>query len=189
MDGEFVINKAWDPAAINSIEKIEQKTLQTLWVHLMVTDPKNWLEKLTIDSSSIVTIHLESKGGTRETILRIKEKNWLPSLAIKPKTNLSDIFPFLDEVHQVLLMSVEPGSSGQTFIADTIHKLGTLVGYRQTSGLDFKIGMDGGINKENIGMLADRGVDHFGISSGIFGQADPVAALQELNRIIAGTKS
>ncbi len=149
MDGQFVAKKMWEPAAINALEQI---TLRTLWVHLMVIDPKSWLEKLTIEPSSIVTIHLESDSKTRKTIFDIKEKNWLPSIAINPKTNVNEVFPFLADVHQVLLMSVQPGFSGQEFLPDTISKLDTLVGFRQTSGLTFKIAMDGGINKKNIGI-------------------------------------
>lgn len=181
MDGVFVPQKTWEPAAINTIE---QETLRQLWVHLMVADTKKWLDELTIQASSIVTIHLESNKDIRKTILRIKNKYWLPSMAINPKTNLDVVFPFLADVHQVLLMSVEPGFSGQEFLNDTISKLDTLIGYRQTSGLTFKIAMDGGINKKNIGMLAAKGVDHFGVSSGIFREPDPATALRELQEIV-----
>jgi ribulose-phosphate 3-epimerase len=186
MDGEFVPHKKWDiPAAINEIENLEHKTLHTLWIHLMVTDPAPWIEKLTIEPFSIITFHTESKAKIKKTINDIKEKKWLPSLAINPKTDIGVVFPFLADLHQVLLMSVEPGFSGQEFLKDTLSKLDRLVGFRQTSGLDFKIAMDGGIDEKNIGMLAERGVNHFGIGSGIFDTQNPVKALKELNTIVS----
>ena len=85
----------------------------------------------------------------------------------------------------MLIMSVEPGFSGQDFLSDSVKKLGPLVGFRQTSGLEFKIGMDGGIGKSNIAALAEKGVDDFAIGSGIFKQEDPVKALEEFRDILA----
>ena len=186
MDGEFVPQKAWDAAAINAIEK---ETLHQLWIHLMVSDPYPWLEKLTVQGFSIISIHIESTKEIQKSILYMKKKKWLPSIAVSPKTNLDEVFPFLDEANQVLLMSVQPGFSGQEFLPETIERLGKLVGYRETSGLNFKIGIDGGINKENIGLLAERGVDTFGVSSAIFDEPDPVKALQELQKIVANPKA
>lgn len=187
MDNQFVPNLTWGPRVINSISSATERTL---WVHLMVANPRDWLDTLMLPPFSILTIHLESSTkDIRNIIKHIKEKKWLPSIAIKPKTSVKDVFPLLDDIHQVLIMSVEPGFSGQQFLPNTLKKIGSLVGFRQTSGIDFKIGMDGGIGKDNIALLAEKGVDDLAVGSAIFEQSDPIEALQQLKTIIATHKA
>lgn len=181
MDGHFVPNFTFGASFVNAIARA---TYKKIWVQLLVENPEDWLDKLFLPVDSIVTFHIESKGEIVKTIDRIKKKNWAPSIAINPKTDVEEVFPYLNLISQALIMSVVPGFSGQEFLTDSTSKADRLVGYRQTSGLQFSIAMDGGINKNNIVMLKEHGVDDFAIGSGIFKGDDPVAALKELDALI-----
>jgi len=104
----------------------------------------------------------------------------IPSIAINPKTPVEKIFPFLDIIHHVLIMSVEPGFSGQAFLPEVVDKVDTLVSYVQMRGLKCTVAMDGGISQDNIAMLAKKGVQDFGVGSAIFSKPDKVAVLKNL---------
>ncbi|MBT3581463.1 ribulose-phosphate 3-epimerase [bacterium] len=179
MDDHFVPNLTWGPMFVNAISKSTQKPL---FVHLMVNNPEVWPSRLQINSSSTLCFHIESAANPVQLIKQIIEKNIVPAIAIRPKTPLEEIYPFLAIVDQVLLMSVEPGSSGKTFLSSTIDRLNELVLYKKDNNLSFSICMDGGIGKENIRMLKNLGVEQFGIASEIFNHADPVVALENLYR-------
>ncbi len=181
MDNHFVPNLTWGPMIINAIAKT---TRRKLWVHLMVDNPMDWDALLFIPPGSIFSFHFETKKEIPRLIKKIKEKKWEASLAINPKTPVEEIFPILGVLDQVLLMSVEPGFSGQSFLKAVMKKLDKLSAYRQTSGLNFRIGMDGGINAQNITQLAQKGVDDFAIAASIFHQADRAAALQGLKKLV-----
>ena len=143
MDNHFVPNLTWGPMFLAATSRT---TYKQLWVHLMVDNPQDWLDKLTLPSGSIVSFHYETSATEISMINGIKEKDWLPSIAINPKTDVEKIFPFLEHLHQVLIMSVEPGFSGQKFLPEVVSKVEALNGYRATSGFGFTIGIDGGVN-------------------------------------------
>jgi ribulose-phosphate 3-epimerase len=177
MDNHFVPNLTMGAAFVNAIAKVAAKPL---WVHLMVEKPDDFFMSLTVPAGTIISFHFESKVNHRDFIKRIREKNCRPSIAIAPKTSVENLFPFLDLIDQALIMSVQPGFSGQPFLPSAKTALDEIVAYRDTSKLPFKIGMDGGINYENIGELVEMGVDDFALANGVFGFADPKRALQML---------
>ena len=181
MDNHFVPNLTWGAQFINAIAST---TAKPLWVHLMVDDPTKWIEILTLTPHSTITFHVESAGQIRKNIERLKEKNIHPGLALNPQTPIETVFPFLDAIDSILVMSVEAGFSGQSFIPKTIEKLKPLVGHKQTNDLKFSIGMDGGITKNNIGDLAQKGVDWFAVASSIFSMPNHVKAIEELRSMI-----
>jgi ribulose-phosphate 3-epimerase len=185
MDFHFVPNLTYGPDFVNAVARI---TYKKLWLHLMVENPIDLLDRFSLPPGTIVSFHIESKSKINETISRIEEKKWLPSIAINPKTPLEKVFPFMSVVHQVLVMSVDPGFSNQLFLKETIGRVATLVGFRQTSGLNFLIGVDGGVNKDNIKSLAREGVDDMAIASAIFDAPDPVQALKDLKVLVAGAE-
>lgn len=180
MDPYFTSNITIGPMFIEPISRLTSKQL---WVHLMVEKPKEYLDRLPLPGGSIFTFHIESKGGVLVMIKKIKQKNWLPSLAISPQTPVQDIFPFLDKLHQVLIMTVEPGFAGQPMLPDVLQKIDPLLGYRQTRGLKFRIAVDGGINVHNFDMLLKKGVDDFAIGTGIFKYPNPEEALRIFNNM------
>lgn len=177
MDNHFVPNLTWGPQFINAIANT---TAKPLLVHLMVDDPTDWLKKFTLPDHSTIIIHIESKGQIRKNLARIKEQHINAGLALNPQSSVQTLFPFLDIVDSVLIMSVEPGFSGQAFIPEVIDKLDPLRSYRETKGLKFIIGMDGGIDAHNIGQLANKGVERFSIASALFDQPNHLKALQQL---------
>ena len=177
MDNHFVPNLTWGQMFVSEIDKI---TAKPLWVQLMVDDPENWVETLSLNANSILSFHFESTQKIKTISDRIKNKNWVPSIAINPKTPVEKIFPFLDVIHHVLIMSVEPGFSGQPFLKEVVKKVDTLVSYVQMSGLKCTVAMDGGVDETNIAMLAQKGVQDFGIGSGIFSKPEKIEALKKL---------
>lgn len=177
MDNHFVPNLTWGPLFINAIAR---STKRQLWIHLMVDDPHHWPAQLELPENTMVSFHLEAKTQPLEMIQMITEKNWIPSIALNPETGLEKLNPYLDIVEQVLLMSVRPGFSGQSFIPETLVKLKTLAEQRIQNNYTFTIAMDGGINKNNIHSIAEAGANQCAIASGIFAQPDPIAALTEL---------
>lgn len=177
MDNHFIPNLTW---GIMFVDAIVKESAKPLWVQLMVDNPTTWIEQLNLPANSCISIHIESQGHIRHNLMRIRERGISPSIAVNPTTKIETIFPVLDLVDLVLIMSVEPGYSGQAYLPEVEHKIDELVAYRQASGKKFIIGMDGGINKKNIGHLADKGVDWFAAATAIFGQENRVKALEEL---------
>lgn len=165
MDNVFVPNTGIGLEITNKLAKL---TIKQLWVHLMVREPEEFLGLLDIPAGSIVSFHIEARTSTPRLVQKIIDKGWLASMAINPTTSVEEIFPYLDRLHQALLMSVKPGFSGQRFLPETLAKIGPLVGFRNTSGLSFEIAMDGGIGISNIADLKAKGVDQVAIGSDIF---------------------
>ena len=182
MDGHFVPVISGEVALANLVVSESSRTHQ--WVHLMVDFPQSYLKSLLVWPGSIISFHFESKNEVLGVIKTIKEKKWKASVAISPKTAVDKVFPFLNILDQVLVMSVDPGAAGQSFLPEIFEKVQTLVAYRDTSKLPFRIGIDGGVNAENINKLAQLGVDDFAISSAIFKRGDPVEALEILQALL-----
>jgi len=181
MDNHFVPNLTWGPAFINAINK---STTKQIWVHLMVDDAESMIRSMQLKPGSTLSFHIETKQEKSKLIDHIKEKKWKPSIAVSPKTDISQTFPFLPLIDQVLIMSVEPGFSGQAFMPSVLDKVSTLVQYRNEHSLSFSIAMDGGISKDNIAQLAQLGVEEFAVATAVFGAKDSVNALQELEELI-----
>jgi len=182
MDNNFVPNLTWGPMFANAIAKVSKKQL---WVHLMVENPASIIEHLRLADKSIVSFHIETKCDKNEIISSIERNNWLPGIAISPKTPVGELFNAISpKVYQLLIMSVVPGFSGQKFMPETVDTLDMLVEYREKTGLPFTIGMDGGIHEKNLAMLVAKGVDHVAIASGIFESEDSSAQLQKLRKSI-----
>jgi len=182
MDNHFVPNMAFDFDTIHAIARITKKKL---WVHAMVDNPIAIIDQLQLPEKTIYSFHIESKFEKKEIIKKLTEKNWLPSIAIKPKTNVAQLFEFIDRtIYQVLVMSVEPGFAGQQFIPDSIAKLDELTAFRAKHNLNFMIGIDGGINTSNIARVVHHGADQIAAASAIFSNTDRVAALSALEKCI-----
>lgn len=165
IDNKFAPNQGLSIETTNTISRL---SIKQLWVHIMAQEPESYLEQLAIRADSIVTFHLESHKHASHMIEKIQAKGWLPGIALKPKTGIDEIFPYLSNLYQVLIMSVEPGFSGQAFLPETLAKVDPLVGERNTGSLSFKIAMDGGIGMKNIVEITAKGVDQLAVGSEIF---------------------
>ena len=180
MDNHFVPNLTWGAAFANTITAASKNPT---WVHLMVDNPEKWLPILQLTPGSTLSFHIENSLDKNQAIRSIREKKLKPSIAISPKTALEEILPFAHLVDQILIMSVEPGFSGQNFMPEVMTKIAPLVQMRTEKKLHFTIAMDGGIDATNINMLAQKGVDQFAAAKAIFGQPDPVAAYEALKKL------
>ena len=180
MDGNFVDNLTMGPMFINAISKITKKTL---FIHLMTKNTQKLIKMLKIDPKDIICFHIETQDNVLETIELIKEKKCLPGIAIRPQTSLDKIIPFLSNIYEILLMSVEPGYSGQAFLPNTKERLNYLIELKKANLAEFRIAMDGGINKSNIKRLARKGVEDFAIGSAVFSKGDHIENLKELYRL------
>jgi len=183
MDFHFVPNLTFGPDFINEIKKLTNKQL---WVHLMVDNPMNWLDILNLKENDIFCFHYEALEVQEQLNLinKIHSKKLLASIAIKPQTKIQEIEKLLSKIDQVLIMSVEPGFSGQKFIKDTIIKVKELHKLKQLNNFNFRIAMDGGINENNIASLSQLGVQDFAIASAIFSTENPINAIQKLYALL-----
>ena len=182
MDNQFVPNMG---ISVEKANAIGQLTYRQLWVHLMVHDADDYVNRLQLPPDTIVTFHLESHKKIPGIINTILEKKWLPGIAIKPKTGVNEVFPFLDLIYQVLIMTVEPGFSGQQFMQEMLDKVDPLLGYKDTSRGDFKIALDGGINEKNLRLIAQKNVDQVAIGSALFeAKVGPVKAYELFSALV-----
>jgi ribulose-phosphate 3-epimerase len=178
MDNHFVPNLTWGNAFIKAIE---QATKLPLDVHFMVERPEAWLETLTLRPKDVVTFHPESSAlSPFQVIKQTEKKGWLAGIALSPKIEVGKIEHLLPDVHQVTVMTVEPGFSGQKFMPTMMPKIQHLAQIRKEKNLDFILAVDGGVNKENIAELATCGVDEIAAAGAIFFGKDPVKAIEEL---------
>lgn len=145
MDGKFVPNTSLPYSEVVNLIDSNQK----LDVHLMVEDVEKYIDDFSNINPEYITFHLEV-GNTLNNIQKLKNKNIKVGLSIKPNTDLEEIKPYLDSIDLVLVMSVEPGFGGQTFIENTISRIDELDKYKQENHLHYKIEVDGGINDKNI---------------------------------------
>ena len=161
MDGEFVEKNTHD-LMLEYCEYLDHISKVPLDVHLMVADIKNYVDSYLIFNPNIITFHYEACKNKEEVISiikYIKEKGRRVGISVKPNTKIEEIYQFLQYVHLVLVMTVEPGKGGQELIPETIDKIRELKNCRDTHNLDFDIEVDGGIKVENSQEIIDAGAD------------------------------
>ena len=168
MDGHFVPNISFGPAITKSIE---EQTHFPLDVHLMVTDPLQWVPKFSFPQVKFITVHIEA-NHIQETVLAIKKEHIGVGIALKPKTPVRSIMSYLNDVSLVLVMTVEPGFGGQSFMVDMMDKVRELVKIRKEQGLNFVIEIDGGVNEETVKIAKEAGVDIVVAGSYLFNMED-----------------
>ncbi|MFA6527370.1 MAG: ribulose-phosphate 3-epimerase [Candidatus Babeliales bacterium] len=180
MDDHFVPNLTWGPAFTNAIIA---KTKLPVHVHLMVDRPEQWVERITWRASDVFIFHYEaflSIAQIQNLISMLQEKSIRCGLALNPATPIDNIESIVSHLDTVLLMSVQPGFSGQTFRQEIVQKIPKLISLREEKKLTFTVGVDGGVNEKNIPILRDLGVDYVGVASAIFDSTHPIQALRNL---------
>ena len=151
MDGVFVPENNLNLEETISLLKDCQKPLD---IHLMVKEPIKIISQLSFLKPDYITIHVET-SNVEECLSAIKKHQVRCGLAINPETKIETIYPYLEFIDQILVMSVHPGKGGQTFISDTVEKLKSLSTLKKEKNLSFLISVDGGINKETISLVKD----------------------------------
>ena len=178
MDGHFVPNISFGSHISKSIAKATDLKLD---VHLMVTDPIKWIDDFSFPEVEYITIHLESRH-VDETILKIKEKGKKVGLSIKPQTPIEKLIPYLGEIDLALIMTVEPGFGGQSFIDEQLIKVIELKQVRINTNLNYLIEVDGGVNQETIQMCHLSGVDISVVGSYLFNLEDRAKGIADLKK-------
>lgn len=180
MDGEFVKNKTYDAQLVYSIN---QHSLTMLDVHLMCNEPLKIINDYLKAGANIITFHYEAfknKNDIVEALNKIKEGKALAGLAFSPKTKVSDIKVYIHDFDVILVMSVEPGESGQKFMPEALEKIKELNKLREENGYKFKIEVDGGINAENVGEIIEAGADMIVSGSFVYKSQDKAQAIEIL---------
>jgi ribulose-phosphate 3-epimerase len=176
MDGIFVPNIS---IGFPVVESLKKHTDLPLDVHLMITRPQLYVEKFAKYAERI-SIHYESDCDVRGTLRKIAAAGCKPSVTIKPATPAEAVFDLLDEVKMVLVMSVEPGFGGQSYIPSATDKIAALRAEIDRRGLQVEIQVDGGINLATAQQAAAAGADILVAGSSLFNAADMTAAAAEL---------
>lgn len=181
MDGHFVPNLTFGPPVIEKIRKVATVPLD---VHLMISNADDYLEEFVQAGANYVSVHVEACDHLHRTLAQIRKLGAKPAVVVNPHSSLHLIDSILEDVEMVLLMSVNPGFGGQSFIPAVSKKVSELKKTREERDLNFLIEIDGGIKKENIADLSERGVDVFVIGSGIFSTSDYAATIQEMKKLM-----
>jgi len=178
MDGHFVPNLS---LGINVPRYLEKITDVPVDVHLMVENPELFIPKLA-DAAEMIAFHAESTKYLFKTIDLIKENGAKPLVALNPSTSINNVEYVLEELYGVLVMTVEPGFSGQSFINPMVKKIDNLKNKILTEGYSTKIFVDGGINVKTAPKVMEAGADALIAASAIYGKEDVKAAVQDLRK-------
>lgn len=156
MDGKFVSNKTW---TTSEVRKFTSYSTLPLEVHLMVNNPSKYIEDYALMNTSIIIFHYEAVKDINEMINKVKLYGLKVGIAINPETNIEVLIPYLNMIDEVLIMSVHPGKSGQSFIEESLEKISTLKSIISEGNYKTIISVDGGINNETGLLCKDVGVD------------------------------
>ncbi|WP_163970707.1 ribulose-phosphate 3-epimerase [Oceanobacillus halotolerans] len=185
MDGHYVPNITIGPLVV---EAIKPYTTLPLDVHLMIENPDHYIPMFQKTGASIITVHQEACTHLHRTIQLIKSSNTKAGVVINPGTPVEFIKEVLPDVDLVLLMSVNPGFGGQSFIPNTIDKIKKLVTWREELGISFEIEIDGGINTETAKKCSEAGADVLVAGSAIFNKSNRQEAIQAIRQSASGTE-
>lgn len=183
MDGHFVPNLTIGPLVIKSIRSITNLLFD---VHLMIKNPLQHLDHYINSGADSITVHIESETNSNilDSIERIHSIKKKVGIALTPKTPFSELEPFLEDIDLILIMTVEPGFGGQTFLHESVQKIRNVSKIVEQSGRSIVIQVDGGINKETIPLVVNAGATSIVAGSAIFGQPDPALAIIKLRELI-----
>jgi ribulose-phosphate 3-epimerase len=181
MDGHFVPNITFGPPLVSSVRAATRMTLDA---HLMISEPLKYAETFAKAGADIVSFHVEAEGDPNAVIDALLAAGAKPAMVVKPKTPVDGLRPYLDRLHLVLVMSVEPGFGGQRFMADVLPKL------RRLRDLGFKgeLEIDGGINRETGALAREAGATVLVAGSSVFGARDRREAIESLRGPVPARK-
>jgi ribulose-phosphate 3-epimerase len=179
MDGHFVPNLTIGPIVV---EAVRRATRLPLDVHLMIEDAERWVAAYAHAGADLIGVHVEACPHLHRTLHQIRDLGKRPCVVLNPATPLEAIEWVLGDVDQVLIMSVNPGFGGQSFIPRTFDRIDEMRLMLQAAGSTAAIEVDGGVDTTNAAALVGRGVTILVAGSAIFSQADPAEATRQLRR-------
>jgi ribulose-phosphate 3-epimerase len=177
MDGHFVPNITIGLPVVKSLRKATKLTIDT---HLMIEEPSRYAVKFVEAGADMVSVHVEADVHLQRTLVAIREAGGKAGIAINPGTPLSALEEALPYADFVLLMSVNPGFGGQSFIPTSVDKLRRLKQMITSRGLDTKIEIDGGIDASNISEIVQTGAEIIVAGSAVYGRGNATEAVREL---------
>ncbi len=181
MDGQFVPNITLGP---NVVSAIRPTTKLPLDVHLMIVQPENYIEEFAKAGADIITVHQESTPHIHRAVQMIKASGVKAGVVINPGTPLSAIEYVLDLVDQVLIMTVNPGFGGQSFIESSLNKIAQLKEWKDTKGYTYDIEVDGGIEPETARRCKEAGANVFVAGSYIYNSESPKDRIAALKAVL-----
>ena len=179
MDGHFVPNITIGPLVVKAARKTTGLPLDC---HLMITDPDRYIADFARAGANLISVHVEAVTHLHRTLTAIRDLGCRPGVVLNPVTPLVTIEEALPYVDYVLLMSVEPGFSGQSFIGSCLDKVSRLRGMIESRGLTVQIEIDGGIGLDNVAEVVRHGANWIVAGSAIFGSGDAEAATRAMRQ-------
>lgn len=178
MDGCFVPNISFGIPIVEAVNTVATKPMD---VHLMINNPRKYLEAFAQAGAHMINIHYEACGNELEQGIReIRDLGCRAAITLNPDTPVQKIFDVVHLADMVLIMSVFPGFGGQKFIEDTYDRIKTLKTYIEAQSLSTLIEVDGGVNLDNAGQLYDLGADVLVVGSFVFRSDDPIAIIKSI---------
>jgi ribulose-phosphate 3-epimerase len=177
MDGRFVPNITIGPVVVQAIKRAATRPLD---VHLMIVEPEKYIEAFAKAGADILTVHVETSPHLHRTLQQIRQAGARPAVVINPSTPVSAVEEVLGEVEMVLVMSVNPGFGGQSFIESTVEKVRRLRAMMDARGLSTDIEVDGGINEQTARRVVEAGATVLVAGSYVFGAKDYAQAIRSL---------
>ena len=181
MDGHFVPNITIGPLVVQGLKKLTSLPLD---VHLMIENPERYIEVFAQAGSDWITVHAEVCPQLKRIIKKIRQLNVRPGIVLKPATSLKTLCPVLDDLDLVLIMSVNPGFSGQSFIFSALKKIERLKKIIDQNHYPLEIEVDGGVKIENIKEVSRAGGDIFVVGTGLFKTKDYEETIRKLRQEI-----
>ncbi|MBE6813892.1 MAG: ribulose-phosphate 3-epimerase [Clostridia bacterium] len=177
MDGHFVPNISIGVPVVASIRKVTSAVFDC---HLMISNPIDYIDAFVKAGADLISFHVESNSDINETIKKITSANKKAALVVKPNTPINVVFPYLKDVSMVLIMTVEPGFGGQSFMNDMLPKVTELKQEIERQGLDVDIQVDGGVDSETASLCKKAGANVLVAGSYIFKSEDVKKAIEIL---------
>jgi ribulose-phosphate 3-epimerase len=179
MDGRFVPNITIGPLVVEAVRRVTDLPLD---VHLMINDPDRYVADFAAAGADIIVVHAEAVTHLHRTVQLIRSLGKRAGVSLNPATSLHCLDYVLDDLDLVLLMTVNPGFGGQSFIDACLPKIQALRAMLDKRGLETELEVDGGVKPDNIARIAHAGADVFVAGSAVFGTADYAATIAELKR-------
>jgi ribulose-phosphate 3-epimerase len=180
MDGVFVPNISYGFPVIKAMSKVAKKPLDA---HLMIVDPDRYISQFRDLGTEYLSVHYEACTHLHRSVQLIKSMGMKAGVAINPHTPVRNLYEILGEVDFILVMSVNPGFGGQSFIENSLSKITKLKKMVEERSLNCLIQVDGGVNKENAPDLVKSGADILVAGNSVFGASDPLEAIAELKSV------
>lgn len=165
MDGVFVPSISF---GFPIIEAIRPKSKRFFDVHLMIVEPERYIDRFVDAGADGITIHVEACKCIKETLAKIRERGCKAAITLNPETPIEEIYPYLDRVDMVLIMTVHPGFGGQKYIEECTAKITAVRNEITARGLDVDVEVDGGVNLDNVQKVLDAGANVIVAGSAVF---------------------